>query len=100
MDIEAYKVAAESADRQFADRHPNFLKWWAHHGEKDPEPRYAVPARVAFTVARYADEFTQWQRLGSPPLPPAKVNAPGFDATRAARRMMQDVRDAFTSTPF
>ncbi len=100
MDIEAYKVAAEAADREFADRHPNFLKWWAHHPEKDPEPRYTVPARVAFTVARYSEEFAQWQRLGSPPLPPVKVNAPGFDATGAARRMTSNIRDALTTKPF
>ncbi len=57
MDHKKYAEAADEADRNFAAAHPAFSKWWAHHPHKDPLPKFAVPARVAWQCACYRNEY-------------------------------------------
>ncbi len=66
MDVEKYKLAAAAADVKFAQSHNGFLHWWSRHPDRGGDPdklgrsnglQYAVPARVAWTVAKYRDEY-------------------------------------------
>jgi len=58
MDKEAYILAANEADKLFAQAHPNFHRWWSSHPHRGgPELKFAVPSRVAFKVDQYRKEF-------------------------------------------
>ncbi len=63
MDDKKYAEACRGADAEFALKHPAFLKWWARHPNHDESPRYAVPARVAYTVAMWRDQYDEFTRL-------------------------------------
>ncbi len=63
VDLKKYADAADAADKEFARQHPAFLKWWARHPDHDHTPRFAVPARVAWTVATYREQYEEFNNL-------------------------------------
>jgi hypothetical protein len=58
-------IAAENAaDEKFARMHPDFHAWWQRHPHCDPEPKFAVRARIAYKCRCYQDEFLEAKQFG------------------------------------
>lgn len=52
-------------DKEFAEKHQDFVKWWAHHPECDLELKRAISPRVAYKCDRYRQEFLEAKAVGS-----------------------------------
>lgn len=67
IDPEKLRVANNRLDAQFSADHKDFLVWWHKHPDSNYHPdhlQYLVPARVAYKVQRYRDEFLEGKQTG------------------------------------
>ncbi len=65
MDPKLLAEFSHQYDREFADKHPAFVKWWAKHAHNTPDPQYAVAPRIAYRCAIYYDEFHELKHIGA-----------------------------------
>ncbi len=65
MDEKLLAELYEKHDREFYEKHPDFVKWWANHAHNTPDPQYSVSPRVAYKCAIYYDEFHELKRIGA-----------------------------------
>ncbi len=65
MDVKLLAELTEKYDREFYEKHPDFVKWWAKHAHNTPDPQYAVAPRIAYKCAIYYDEFHELKRMGA-----------------------------------
>ncbi len=65
IDYEKLAQANNRLDAKFGADHKDFLVWWHAHPHCDDEPKWQVPARVAYKVQRYRDEFLTQKEVGA-----------------------------------
>ena len=65
MDIDKLIAANKRFDEEFEVEHPRFVAWWHGHLHCDKDPKFSVPARVAFKCQLYQDEFLESRQYGA-----------------------------------
>lgn len=64
MDIDKLTKANQKRDAQFAADNKDFVVWWHKHPHCDPDPKWAVAARVAYKCQSYRQEFFETREVG------------------------------------
>lgn len=65
MDLKKIREFEVQYDKAFAEKHMDFVVWWAGHRHNDPDPKYAVAPRVAYKCACFYDEFWNAKQVGA-----------------------------------
>jgi len=65
MDKQKLDRANNRFDAEFGATHTDFVIWWHKHPACDPDPKFAVPARVAFKCQSYREEFMESKQHGA-----------------------------------
>ncbi len=64
MDIDKLIEENKLCDDAFAKQQPDFVRWWSQHPHCDPDPKFAVRARVAHKCQCYRQEFLDAKEVG------------------------------------
>ncbi len=65
MDVKLLAELSAKYDREFSEKYPAFVKWWAKHTSNDPDPRYAIAPRIAYKCACFYDEYQEAKQFGA-----------------------------------
>lgn len=65
IDHDKLAQANNRLDAKFAADHKDFVTWWHRHDHCDPDPKYAIPARVAWKAQCYRQEYLGAKEVGA-----------------------------------